>query len=141
MPVLASNRIGNEQGKSCSIQFFGGSFISDHLGEKIAEADRASESVLVEEIDLRRAERVVPRAHGLGTVLVLPDGEAIVWYSREGKRGELLRKHVRTNGTSDRPLVVRGLDALDVRADGPLFTVTARSGNEERSITIRRRVP
>ena len=57
MPVVASNRIGSEQGKSCSLQFFGGSFISDHLGEKIAEADRDSEGVLVEEIDLRQAER------------------------------------------------------------------------------------
>ena len=57
VPVVASNRIGSEQGKSCSLQFFGGSFISDHLGEKIAEADRDSEGVLVEEIDLRQAER------------------------------------------------------------------------------------
>jgi N-carbamoylputrescine amidase len=57
VPVVASNRIGNEQGKSCSIRFFGGSFITDHLGEKIAEADQVSEGVLVEEIDLRQAER------------------------------------------------------------------------------------
>jgi N-carbamoylputrescine amidase len=57
VPVVASNRIGVEQGKSCSLRFFGSSFIASPLGEKIAEADQVTESFFVAEIDLESAKR------------------------------------------------------------------------------------
>jgi len=52
VPVIAANRIGVEDGKTCSVRFFGSSFIADHTGELIAEADEESEMVLVQELDL-----------------------------------------------------------------------------------------
>ena len=53
LPVIASNRIGTEQGKSGSIRFYGASFIADHMGQKLAECDQQSETVLVCDIDLQ----------------------------------------------------------------------------------------
>jgi len=60
VPVVAANRIGVELGESCSVRFFGSSFITDHTGELLAEADQESEAVLVEALDLDaiRAYRV-----------------------------------------------------------------------------------
>lgn len=52
VPVVASNRIGTERGACCSLTFYGSSFIADHTGAKVAEADRMSESVLVHTFDL-----------------------------------------------------------------------------------------
>lgn len=52
VPVVAANRIGEEVGKTCSVRFFGSSFIADHSGELIAQADEESEAVLVCELDL-----------------------------------------------------------------------------------------
>ena len=52
VPVIASNRIGREQGDSCALTFYGSSFIADHTGAKVQEADRVSESVLVHTFDL-----------------------------------------------------------------------------------------
>ena len=52
VPVVASNRIGLEQGKSCSVTFYGSSFIADHTGAKLEEADRSSESVITATLDL-----------------------------------------------------------------------------------------
>lgn len=52
VPVIASNRIGREQGDSCALTFYGSSFIADHTGAKVAEADRTSETVLVHTFDL-----------------------------------------------------------------------------------------
>jgi len=46
MPVIASNRIGREQGESCAITFYGSSFIAGPRGEKVAEAGEAGETVL-----------------------------------------------------------------------------------------------
>lgn len=57
LPVIASNRIGTEQGESCSVTFYGSSFITDHTGAKLAEADRSSQSVLVSSIDLDACEQ------------------------------------------------------------------------------------
>ncbi|HEX3044034.1 MAG TPA: N-carbamoylputrescine amidase [Bacillota bacterium] len=51
-PVLAANRIGTETVAGSSITFYGSSFITNHLGEKITEADRVSEKVLLAEFDL-----------------------------------------------------------------------------------------
>ncbi|MFY8095275.1 MAG: N-carbamoylputrescine amidase [Niveispirillum sp.] len=52
MPVIASNRIGKETFETGSITFYGSSFITDPKGAKLVEADRVSESVLVQEFDL-----------------------------------------------------------------------------------------
>jgi len=57
VPVVASNRIGTEQGDNGSIRFYGASFISDHQGELQGECDQQTESVLVEDVDLEEANR------------------------------------------------------------------------------------
>jgi N-carbamoylputrescine amidase len=59
MPVVASNRIGLEQGSSCDVTFYGGSFITDHTGAKLAESDRKSQDIITTEfdLDLMRRER------------------------------------------------------------------------------------
>ncbi len=52
-PVIASNRIGTEAGAhNTSLTFYGSSFIADHTGAKIAEADRTTETTLTATFDL-----------------------------------------------------------------------------------------
>ena len=60
MPIVAANRVGHEIGRTCEITFYGSSFIADATGEKVAEAGREGEAVLVarfdrEELSARRA--------------------------------------------------------------------------------------
>jgi N-carbamoylputrescine amidase len=59
MPLVASNRIGKEDGEAAQLTFFGASFIADHLGAKVAEADGRNRTVLTATFDLDhvRAER------------------------------------------------------------------------------------
>jgi N-carbamoylputrescine amidase len=57
MPLVASNRIGKEAGEKYSMTFYGSSFIASHTGEKLAEADRSSESVLTASFDLEEVRR------------------------------------------------------------------------------------
>jgi N-carbamoylputrescine amidase len=57
MPVVASNRIGLEEGERYSMTFYGSSFIASHTGEKVAEADRVSETVLTATFDLEAVRR------------------------------------------------------------------------------------
>ena len=52
LPVIASNRIGEETSGDLSLTFYGSSFISNHVGEKVCEADRDSEAVLTHTFDL-----------------------------------------------------------------------------------------
>ena len=52
IPLVASNRIGTEQGQSSEMTFYGSSFIADETGAKVAEADRTSEAVLTHTFDL-----------------------------------------------------------------------------------------
>jgi N-carbamoylputrescine amidase len=52
MPLVASNRIGKEDGTAAQLTFFGASFIADHLGAKVAEADGESRAVLTATFDL-----------------------------------------------------------------------------------------
>lgn len=52
VPVIASNRVGTEDGINGKIRFFGSSFISDHTGELIGECDQETESVLVCDVDI-----------------------------------------------------------------------------------------
>jgi len=52
MPVIASNRIGKESSNDLSMEFYGSSFISNHLGELVTEADRESEKIITHTFDL-----------------------------------------------------------------------------------------
>jgi len=52
LPVIASNRTGVEVDDGISTTFYGSSFITDHTGEKLAEAGRDEETVLLASIDL-----------------------------------------------------------------------------------------
>ncbi len=52
VPVIASNRIGTEQSQGEEITFYGSSFITDHCGAMLAEADRHTETVLTASFDL-----------------------------------------------------------------------------------------
>jgi N-carbamoylputrescine amidase len=53
MPVIAANRIGEEEGQL----FYGHSFISDEWGDFAAEADARDHGALVATLDLERARR------------------------------------------------------------------------------------
>ncbi|WP_437436597.1 N-carbamoylputrescine amidase [Ruegeria arenilitoris] len=55
VPVLASNRVGEEvatEDSTLRMEFFGGSFIADHFGQKIVEAEREDGVALTAEFDL-----------------------------------------------------------------------------------------
>jgi len=57
MPLLASNRVGVEIDEDSQITFYGSSFIAGPQGQKIAVADRSSETVLLQEFDLDELEQ------------------------------------------------------------------------------------
>jgi len=52
VPLVASNRIGREDGEAAQLTFYGASFIADELGAKIAEADGESRAVITATFDL-----------------------------------------------------------------------------------------
>lgn len=52
VPLVVANRIGEEVGESCSLTFYGSSFITDYTGAKIAEASRDKEEIIYAEFDL-----------------------------------------------------------------------------------------
>ena len=54
VPVVVANRIGEEVGESCSITFYGSSFITDYTGAKIAEASRDKEEIVYAAFDLEK---------------------------------------------------------------------------------------
>jgi N-carbamoylputrescine amidase len=58
-PLVASNRIGTEQGERFAQTFYGSSFIADQTGALVAQAGRDAEEVLVARFDLDaiRAQR------------------------------------------------------------------------------------
>lgn len=56
IPVVASNRIGEEIDEDSSINFYGSSFIAGPQGNKLAEAGRDEQAVLVSEFDLDALE-------------------------------------------------------------------------------------
>ena len=58
IPVVASNRIGTEQGEEISNYFYGRSFITNHVGDKLAEAGRDKEEVLIGKVNLDEAENL-----------------------------------------------------------------------------------
>lgn len=52
MPVVTSNRTGVEHGKSCTLTFYGSSFIAGPTGEIVTQAQREGEAVLLATFDL-----------------------------------------------------------------------------------------
>ncbi len=52
VPLIASNRIGKEDGEVCSLEFYGSSFIADQTGAKVEEAGETDEEILLHEFDL-----------------------------------------------------------------------------------------
>lgn len=64
LPVIASNRVGEETGDRFTLRFYGSSFITDRTGAKLSEADRESEGVITATIDLDEA-RTARRAWGV----------------------------------------------------------------------------
>jgi len=57
MPVLASNRVGTELGKSCELSFYGSSFITDHTGKILCSAGRDEESFLLQDFDMEKIRK------------------------------------------------------------------------------------
>jgi N-carbamoylputrescine amidase len=57
MPLVASNRIGRERGEKLELTFYGHSFIADHTGEIVAQADDHSEQILTATFDLDAIRR------------------------------------------------------------------------------------
>lgn len=52
VPVVASNRVGLEKGPTLEMTFYGSSFIADHTGAMLVEANRTDETYLTARIDL-----------------------------------------------------------------------------------------
>ena len=52
MPLVASNRVGTEQGKNWKVTYYGSSFIADHTGAILKQAPREGEAVLTATFDL-----------------------------------------------------------------------------------------
>jgi N-carbamoylputrescine amidase len=57
MPLVASNRIGCEPGNMWTVDYYGSSFIADHTGALVAQADRKSESVVTASFDLEQIRK------------------------------------------------------------------------------------
>ncbi len=57
VPVVASNRTGFEEGRTCDITFYGSSFIADNTGKKVAEAGETGEAVLTATFDIEANRR------------------------------------------------------------------------------------
>jgi N-carbamoylputrescine amidase len=81
-PLIASNRIGREEGESCELTFYGSSFIADQTGAKVAEAGEAERAVITASFDLEaiRAQRAAwglfrDRRPDLYGALLTQDGE------------------------------------------------------------------
>lgn len=55
VPVVASNRVGTEQGKHSEITFYGSSFITGFTGEILAKADRTAQTHITHAVDLDAA--------------------------------------------------------------------------------------
>jgi N-carbamoylputrescine amidase len=52
MPLVASNRIGTERGERWTVTYYGSSFIADHTGALLKQADRNGEAILTATFDL-----------------------------------------------------------------------------------------
>jgi N-carbamoylputrescine amidase len=57
MPVIAANRIGEEDGPQGPQRFYGHSFITDEWGDFVSEADAKDHGALIATLDLERARK------------------------------------------------------------------------------------
>ncbi len=57
IPVVASNRVGEEQEENSSMTFYGSSFIANEEGDKVIEMDRTSEGHISYEFDLKEINK------------------------------------------------------------------------------------
>ncbi len=57
VPVVVANRIGEERGETCTLNFYGSSFITDYTGAKIAEASRDKEEILFADFDIEQNQK------------------------------------------------------------------------------------
>ena len=57
VPVIVANRFGEEKGASCSLTFYGSSFMTDHTGLKLVEASRDKEEIIYAEFNLRENKK------------------------------------------------------------------------------------
>jgi N-carbamoylputrescine amidase len=64
MPVVAANRVGTECIGEGQLTFYGSSFITDHTGRLLAEADRTEEGVITASLD-PEAMRAARRSWGV----------------------------------------------------------------------------
>lgn len=55
IPLVASNRVGDEKDGDTAMTFYGTSFIAGYTGEILAEADRTDEAVITATVDLDAA--------------------------------------------------------------------------------------
>ncbi|MFT8350866.1 N-carbamoylputrescine amidase [Clostridium saccharoperbutylacetonicum] len=85
IPVISSNRVGIEADEDSKITFYGSSFIAGPQGNKIVEADRTEETVLVAEFDLNQLENqriewgiFRDRRPDLYKIITSYDGELII---------------------------------------------------------------
>jgi N-carbamoylputrescine amidase len=84
IPVIASNRVGVEEDEDSKITFYGSSFIAGPQGNKLAEAGRTEETVLLAEFDLNQLEKqriewgiFRDRRPDLYKIITTSDGELI----------------------------------------------------------------
>ena len=52
VPLAAANRVGEEQGRDATVTFYGTSFVADHTGAVVTDADRKEQTILHAEFDL-----------------------------------------------------------------------------------------
>jgi len=52
IPLIASNRVGTEQDGDTTCDFYGTSFIADHTGDILCDANRTDETVITATVDL-----------------------------------------------------------------------------------------
>ncbi len=57
MPLVASNRVGRESDDDTAITFYGTSFIADHTGAIVADANRTDETCILASFDLDEIRR------------------------------------------------------------------------------------
>jgi len=57
MPLVASNRVGMEEGASAGMRFYGSSFVADHTGAIVAQASRDRQEVVTATFDLDEVRR------------------------------------------------------------------------------------
>jgi N-carbamoylputrescine amidase len=82
VPLVASNRVGMERGPNLEMTFYGSSFIADHTGAMLAEANKTDETHLLATVDLD-AIRIARQSWG-------------IWRDRRPETYGLITRHAGT---------------------------------------------